>query len=243
MKSNASSDTISPMPMQQSFQHQRSLRFIRFSWGRLFIVLVVVVAAGILLAGRQLTRPRSGNIRQQLDSALRATVGQGKPIRNAALCVTKGDGSFTWCDAAGVANQDGKVPMTAATPFYIASITKLFTATAIMMLHEKGLIALNDPMAKYLPEQMIHGIQIYQGHDYSHEITVEQLLAHTSGHPRLLRRERQRWKNALRNLQGRPAAEVDRGQGDCPGTGRTNATGFRWGGTTTTTHKQNTNST
>lgn len=183
MKSNASSDTISPLPMQQSYQHQRSLRFIRFSWGRLFIVLVVVVAAGILLAGRQLTRPRSGNIRQQLDSALRATVGQGKPIRNAALCVTKGDGSFTWCDAAGVANQDGKVPMTAATPFYIASITKLFTATAIMMLHEKGLIALNDPMAKYLPEQMIHGIQIYQGHDYSHEITVEQLLAHTSGIP------------------------------------------------------------
>src|ERR1035437_4522629 len=168
MKSNASSDTISPMPMQQSYQHQRSLRFIRFSWGRLFIVLVVVVAAGILLAGRQLTRPRSGDIRQQLDSA---------------LCVTKGDGSFTWCDAAGVANQDGKVPITAATPFYIASITKLFTATAIMMLHEKGLIALNDPMAKYLPEQMIHGIQIYQGHDYSHEITVEQLLAHTSGIP------------------------------------------------------------
>jgi D-alanyl-D-alanine carboxypeptidase len=171
------------MPMPQRYQHQRYLRFITFSWGRLFILLVVVVFAGILLAGRQLTRPKSGNIRQQLGSVLSATVGQGKPIRNAVLYVTKGDGSFTWYGAAGVANQDGKVLMTEATPFYVASITKLFTATAIMMLYEKGLIALNDPMAKYLPEQMIHKIQVYQGHDYSHEITVEQLLAHTSGIP------------------------------------------------------------
>jgi D-alanyl-D-alanine carboxypeptidase len=169
--------------MPQSHQHQRRLRFIRFSWGKLLILLAVVVLAGILLAGWQLTRPRSGDIRQKLESALSDTVGRGKPIRNATLCVTKGDGSFTWCGAAGVANQVGKVPMTEATPFYVASTTKLFTATTIMMLHEKGLIQLNDPIAKYLPEQVIHGIQIYQGHDYSHEITVEQLLAHTSGIP------------------------------------------------------------
>ena len=146
-------------------------------------MMLVVVIAGILFAGWHLTRPRSGNIRQQLQSALSYTVGQGKPIRNATLCVAKGDGSFNWCGAAGVANQDGKVLMTEDTPFYIASTTKLFTATAIMMLNERGLIGLKDPMAKYLPEQVIHGIQIYQGHDYSHEITVEQLLAQTSGIP------------------------------------------------------------
>jgi len=114
-------------------------------------LMLVVVIAGILFAGWHLTRPRSGNIRQQLQSALSYTVGQGKPIRNATLCVAKGDGSFNWCGAAGVANQDGKVLMTEDTPFYIASTTKLFTATAIMMLNERGLIGLKDPMAKYLP--------------------------------------------------------------------------------------------
>ena len=149
----------------------------------LLIWLVVVVIAGILLAGRQLAKPRPGNINQQLESILSATVRQGKPIRNAVLCVSKGDGSFNWCGAAGIANQDGNVIMTDATPIYIASTSKLFTATAIMMMNEKGLITLNDPMAKYLPEEMIHGIQVYQGHDYSHEITIEQLLAHTSGIP------------------------------------------------------------
>ena len=38
-----------------------------------------------------------------------------------------------------------------------------------------------DPMSKYLPDDLIRGIHIYPGRDYSHEITVEQLLAHTSG--------------------------------------------------------------
>lgn len=150
---------------------------------RLFLLLAGIAVAGIVLAGRQLTKPATGNVSQQLESVLSTAVGRGKPIRNAVLCVAKGDGSFTWCGASGIANQDGGAPMTQATPFYIASTTKLFTATAVMMLYERGLIALNDPIAKYLPERTIHGIQVYQGHDFSHEITVEQLLAQTSGIP------------------------------------------------------------
>ena len=109
--------------------------------------------------------------------------------------------------------------MADATPIYIASTTKLFTATAIMMMNEKGLIALDDPMAKYLPEEMIHGIQIYQGHDYSREITVEQLLSHTSGIPDYYDEKGKRWKIAVRNLQVRSATEVDGGRGDSPGAG------------------------
>jgi D-alanyl-D-alanine carboxypeptidase len=147
-------------------------------WRVILLVFVVV-----LLGGSQLAKPDPLSINQQLESLLNTTVGQGRPIRNAALCVSKGDGSLNWCGAAGIANQEGQVLMTKSTPFFIASTTKLFTATAIMILYEKGLIALNDPIAKFLPEQMIHGIQIFEGHDYSHEITVEQLLAHTSGIP------------------------------------------------------------
>jgi CubicO group peptidase (beta-lactamase class C family) len=93
----------------------------------------------------------------------------------------KGDGSFSWSGAAGIASQDGQVPMSKDTPFYIASITKLYTATAIMRLYEKGAISLDDPMSRYLPEKLIQGIHVYQGRDYSHEITIQQLLSHTSG--------------------------------------------------------------
>ena len=71
--------------------------------------------------------------------------------------------------------------MTRDTPIYIASITKLYTATAVMRLYEKGRLALSDPMAKYLPASLIRGIDVYHGKDYSNEITIAQLLSHTSG--------------------------------------------------------------
>jgi D-alanyl-D-alanine carboxypeptidase len=73
--------------------------------------------------------------------------------------------------------------MTKDTPVYLASVTKLYTAVAIMKLYEQGALRLDDPMAKYLPGDLIRGINVYQGHDYSNEITIAQLLAHTSGIP------------------------------------------------------------
>jgi CubicO group peptidase (beta-lactamase class C family) len=147
------------------------------------ILLIVVAIAGVIVGGSLVSTFHRGNINQQLASVLSSSVGKGKAIRNASLCVSKGDSSFTWCGAAGTAHQNGNVLMTEATPIYIASVTKLFTATAIMILNEQDQIRLDDPMEKYLPGELINGIQIYQGHDYSHEITIEQLLAHTSGIP------------------------------------------------------------
>jgi CubicO group peptidase (beta-lactamase class C family) len=108
-------------------------------------------------------------------------VEKDKSVRNCVLSLMKGNGSFSWSGAAGIARQDGQVPMSKDTPIYIASITKLYTASAIMRLYEKGLLSLDDPMSKYLPEKLIQGIHVYKGKDYSREITIKQLLSHTSG--------------------------------------------------------------
>jgi D-alanyl-D-alanine carboxypeptidase len=102
-------------------------------------------------------------------------------IWSCVLAVLRGDGSFAWSGAAGVAGRYARTPMTADTPFYIASITKLFTATAIMRLQEQGAVAIDDPMADYLPDDLIRGIHVYDGRDYSREITIGQLLSQTSG--------------------------------------------------------------
>jgi CubicO group peptidase (beta-lactamase class C family) len=44
-----------------------------------------------------------------------------------------------------------------------------------------GALSLDDPMSKYLPEKIIRGIHVYKGKDYSYEITIRQLLSHSSG--------------------------------------------------------------
>ncbi len=108
-------------------------------------------------------------------------VERDKSFRNCVLSVMKRDGSFSWSGAAGIASQSGQVPMTKDTPIYIASITKLYTATAIMRLYEKGALSFDDPVAEYLPEELIRGIHVFKGKDYSQEITIKELLSHTSG--------------------------------------------------------------
>jgi len=56
--------------------------------------------------------------------------------------------------------------------FDMASVSKLFTAVAIMQLWDEGKFKLDDPVAKYLPQFGVHGKQ---------EVTIRQLLTHTSG--------------------------------------------------------------
>jgi len=121
------------------------------------------------------------NLDQEMEYLVSGLVEKDKSVRNCVLSVMKGDGSFSWSGAAGIANQDGQAPMTKDTPICIASITKLYTATVIMRLYEKGAVSLDDPMSRYLPEQLIQGIHVYKGKDYSREITIKQLLSHTSG--------------------------------------------------------------
>ncbi|MFG1666420.1 serine hydrolase domain-containing protein [Streptomyces sp. Y7] len=67
---------------------------------------------------------------------------------------------------------DARVPMTAATPFDLASLTKLFTSVAAVQQIERGTLGIDARVGAYLPD--------FRAAAY-HDITVRQLLTHTSG--------------------------------------------------------------
>ncbi|MCA1600284.1 MAG: beta-lactamase family protein [Acidobacteria bacterium] len=71
----------------------------------------------------------------------------------------------------GLANVERNLPSTKDTVYEIGSITKQFTATAVMMLVEEGKVSLDDKITKYFPEAP----------ETWHRITVRHLLTHTSG--------------------------------------------------------------
>jgi D-alanyl-D-alanine carboxypeptidase len=146
-----------------------------------FTILIMMIAAGLFITRLRSSPPSFNDLNQELQYWVSGLVEKDKSVNNCVLSVMKGDGSFSWSGAAGIACQNGQVPMTKDTPIYIASITKLYTATAIMRLYEKGALSLDDPMSRYLPEVLIRGIHVYKGKDYSHEITIKELLSHTSG--------------------------------------------------------------
>lgn len=121
------------------------------------------------------------DLNRELQSIVSGSVQKDGSVKNCVFSVMTGDGSLVWSGAAGIGRENGHVLMTSDMPIYIASVTKLFTATAVMLLTEKGALSLDDPMAKYLPSELINGIHVYNGKDYSAEITVRELLSHTSG--------------------------------------------------------------
>lgn len=74
----------------------------------------------------------------------------------------------------GMANFEHDVPNTPHTKFRLASITKQFSATAIMLLQERNLLSVSDTVSKYIPN--------YSNGD---KITIHHLLTHTFGIPNI----------------------------------------------------------
>ncbi|WP_255368067.1 serine hydrolase [Psychrobacillus sp. OK032] len=67
------------------------------------------------------------------------------------------------------------------TPFFIASITKLFTTTCIFILREQGKLSLDDEITRYLKKDTLRNLHVYKGREYSNKLTLSNLLFHTSG--------------------------------------------------------------
>jgi CubicO group peptidase (beta-lactamase class C family) len=68
-------------------------------------------------------------------------------------------------------------------PFYTASITKMFTATSIGILKDQKKLNFQDRIAQYLPDTLIKHLHVLNDKEYSRDITIAQLLQHTSGLP------------------------------------------------------------
>jgi CubicO group peptidase (beta-lactamase class C family) len=89
------------------------------------------------------------------------------------------DQELIWAKGFGYADLASKKAATPTTVYRIASITKLFTATAIMQLRDEGKLQLDDPVTRHLP-----WFQVQNSFADAPEITIRQLLTHTSGLPR-----------------------------------------------------------
>jgi CubicO group peptidase (beta-lactamase class C family) len=90
----------------------------------------------------------------------------------AAVIVIK-DGKALFAKGYGLADLEKKIPCTTNTNFRLASITKQFTAMAVLILAEQGNLSLRDRLPKFFPEFSA----------YSAAISLRHLLTHTSGLP------------------------------------------------------------
>jgi CubicO group peptidase (beta-lactamase class C family) len=91
---------------------------------------------------------------------------------NGTVLVTRNN-KVVYRKALGYANFETKKKLIPESVFYLASVSKQFTAMAIMILNERKKLAYDDKLSKYFPEFP----------SYANEITIRHLLTHTSGIP------------------------------------------------------------
>jgi D-alanyl-D-alanine carboxypeptidase len=127
-----------------------------------------IVAASLLATVATSALALPADFKSTADAIIAKAVPEGGP--GVAVIVTE-RGTTAYRAERGMANIDGNVAIAPGTSFRFASITKQFTAAAIMKLVDQGKVSLDDPLTKYLPD--------YPGP--GGKATVRQLLNHTSG--------------------------------------------------------------
>jgi CubicO group peptidase (beta-lactamase class C family) len=131
--------------------------------------LVLSIAFVVLVCAARAQAQLPQEMRDRIDKAATdALTRTGVP--SASIAVVK-DGQIVYVKAYGDARLDPKTPATSEMRYSIGSISKQFTATAILLLQEQGKLSLDDKVGKYIPNLT-----------RANEVAIRQLLSHTSGY-------------------------------------------------------------
>ena len=132
---------------------------------------VLTLIPGLILVmglASQISAQPAADLSKSIDEILTQTYKPNEP--GAAVIVVK-DGKVVFRKGYGMANLELGVPVEPDMVFRLGSITKQFTAVAILMLVEQGKLSLDDDLTKFLPDYPTNG----------QKITITHLLTHTSG--------------------------------------------------------------
>jgi CubicO group peptidase (beta-lactamase class C family) len=132
-------------------------------------VLFALVAYQIAATTPSIAAPAAPPERAKIDALAKSEIDQHHAV-GVTVVVTRGD-QVVVSSGYGYADSKAKTPATAETLYRIGSVTKQFTASAILRMVEQGKLSLDDEITKYLPSYPTQG----------HHITIRRLMDHTSG--------------------------------------------------------------
>lgn len=127
-----------------------------------FLPLVIVLLAPIDSASQ------ADPVSHKVDEVFKAYARTNSPGCSVGIIR---DGDFIFRKSYGEASLELAVPLTTESVFYMASVSKQFTAASVVLAGDQGFLALDDDVRKYVPELP----------DYGHPITLRQMMHQSSG--------------------------------------------------------------
>jgi D-alanyl-D-alanine carboxypeptidase len=136
----------------------------------LLVCVALICCAGIVQAQSSLAVDTiSPEVKAKVDAAAEEVLAK-TGVPSASIAIVE-HGAIVYTHAYGKAKLDPPVAATPAMRYSIGSISKQFTAAAILLLQQEGKLSINDPVSKYLPDLT-----------RANEVTIRMLLSHTSGY-------------------------------------------------------------
>ena len=134
----------------------------------------IIVSLGVTLsavAGAQSTQmtPTDPPIGPKVDSIANSVL-QATGVPSASVAVVR-HGRVVYANAYGSSKLEPKTPASPAMRYALGSVSKQFTAAAILLLQEEGKLSIDDPVSKFVP-----------GLTRGNQVTIRQVLSHTSGY-------------------------------------------------------------
>ena len=139
------------------------------------LILVIVIGGFIWLSSKPVTRDQANSL---IKGYVENSLNDKKSIYSALVYIDAPRKDLMLKYTTGKSN--GEMIKT-DQPFHIASVGKLFTATLIGSLIDDGKIQLSDPISLYLDKDLLENLFVFEGVDYEGQVTIQQLLSHTSG--------------------------------------------------------------
>jgi CubicO group peptidase (beta-lactamase class C family) len=157
--------------------HRRSAGTRRSACARLSAIALVGMLTACTPTGDSPTAPAAASVADsgasraaRSDDLLERMLSPDEPGCSAAVGV---EGEVVWAAARGTADLATGRSLTPATTFDIGSVSKQFTATAVLLLAQEGRLALDDPLSRWVADLPA----------WSYDVTLDDLLHHTSAIP------------------------------------------------------------
>ena len=130
---------------------------------------LLLFALVLLSIAARAQSPLSPDAKAKIDTAVTQVLSSTK-VPSASIAIVK-DGRIAYLQAYGLARLSPPMDATPQMQYAIGSISKQFTAAAVLLLAQEGKLTLDDPVSKYLPDLT-----------RAKEVTIRMLLSHTSGY-------------------------------------------------------------
>jgi len=169
MSASTSTAICTSRAWQPAFRCPRGLLCLRLFILPLFLVTILPVSSPV----RAQSPPPDDKLVAAIDKLVeKIGIADGEP--GVAVLVHQ-PGKLLFQKGYGLANLKTKQPITPHTLFELASVSKTFTATSVLILHDRGKLSIDDDVRKHLPELPVY--------DKARPIRIRDLLQHTSGLP------------------------------------------------------------